>query len=138
MLITLPLLLLAVAACDAPVARTPPLPPSSAMTCKPRVLSRLYFGQDTPDGRVTETAWKVFVEEIIDPRLAGGFTLLEGQGRWRAPDGRLVREGSRVLEVIGEGGATEHAAIVEIVRAYKTRFRQREVLVVQSATRACS
>jgi hypothetical protein len=108
-----------------------------SMRCSPQTLSRLYFGLDSPHGPVSDAAWQDFVAQDIAPRLPAGFTLLAARGQWRADDGSVRSEDSRVLEVVGDDGLEQRHALAEIVGRYKQRFAQESVLLTQSPTRAC-
>jgi Protein of unknown function (DUF3574) len=117
-------------------------PSSAVMTaglrCTAQTTSRVYFGLDSPQGPVSDTAWQDFVDSDITPRLPEGFTWLAAKGQWRSPDGVIRREDSRVLEVVAEDNTTHRQLLAEIAGRYKTRFAQQAVLVTQSATRVCA
>jgi hypothetical protein len=110
----------------------------AALQCAPQTVSRLYFGLDSPHGAVSEAVWQDFVAQEIAPRLAEGFTLWAARGQWRAGDGSVRSEDSRVLEVVGDDGPPLRQALAEIVGRYKLRFAQESVLVTQSSARACA
>lgn len=124
-------------ACTKVVPGEPPPVQSAGMTCKPQSVTRLYLGTQMPDGQVDEAAWQAFVAGTIAPRFGAGFTVLEAQGQWRAADGRVVSERSRVLEVVGDDDVATRARLAEVVVGYKQRFRQEAVLLTQSQARAC-
>src|SRR6266478_504754 len=86
---------------------------------------------------VTDSAWAVFVADVVSARLPDGFTFWTAEGEWRGAGGRSTREPSFVLEVVHptRSAATE-AAIVAIIAEYKRRFRQESVLRVVSSGRA--
>lgn len=104
---------------------------------QPVVTERLYFGRTIASTvGVTDSAWAVFVREVVSARLPG-FTFWAAEGQWRAPDGRVVREPSFVLEVVHESrSASADSAIVTIIAEYKRRFSQESVLRVVTAGRA--
>ena len=101
------------------------------------VTDRLYFGRNVGNTLgVTDSAWAVFVREVVDARL-DGFTFWTAQGTWRGSDGRPVREPSFVLEVVHpERSATADSAIVAIIVEYKRRFNQESILRVVTNGRA--
>ncbi len=117
-------------------------PSSAAMTagmrCTAQTTSRVYFGLDSPQGPVTDTAWQDFIDSDITPRLPDGFTWLAAKGQWRSPDGVIRREDSRVLDVVAEDNTLHRQLLAEIAGRYKTRFAQQAVLVTQSPTRVCA
>ena len=121
--------LLAVAAC-APAIQSSGL--------QPVVTERLYFGRNVAQTlSVTDSAWSVFVSDVVSARLPHGFTFWTAEGAWRGADGRAMREPSFVLEVVhpARSDSTE-AAIVAIIAEYKRRFSQESVLRVVTAGRA--
>ena len=99
---------------------------------EPVVVERLYFGRHTADTLiVTDSAWGVFVREVITPRFPVGLTVWPATGQWRDPDGHIHREPSFVLElVLPRRRHDNDAAITAIVAEYKRRFRQEAVLRV--------
>jgi hypothetical protein len=102
------------------------------------VAERLYFGRNRGDTLVvTDSAWAVFVNDIVSARLPDGFTFWKAEGQWRGSDGRTKREPSFVLEVVHPAGsAAVDTVIVGIVAEYKRRFRQEAVLRVVTPGRA--
>jgi len=102
------------------------------------VTERLYFGRNVAQTLgVTDSAWAVFVTDVVSARLPGGFTLWAAEGKWRGADGRSVREPSYVVEVVHPArSAAVEDAIVAIIAEYKRRFRQESVLRVVSSGRA--
>lgn len=105
---------------------------------QPVVTERLYFGRNIGNAlAVSDSAWTVFVREVVSARLSTGFTFWTAEGEWRGSDGRPVREPSFVLEVVhAERSASADSAIVAIISEYKRRFRQESVLRVVTPGRA--
>lgn len=140
-----PLLALALAGCgrisvDAqaqPAAAAAARSDAAWLRCKPQTVHRLYFGAQTPDGEVDDGAWQGFVADSVARHFGDGFTVLDARGQWRGPDGQVVSERSRVLEVVAADDATVRQALIEVVAVYKQRFRQQAVLVTQVPVRAC-
>jgi hypothetical protein len=87
------------------------------------------FGLSRAHGaEVTEQEWQRFLDEDVAPRLASGFTVVDGAGQWRDQAGALVRERSRVLIIVRPNTASVSALIDEVRAAYKRRFQQQSVL----------
>jgi len=107
------------------------------LRCKPQTTHRLYFGAQMPDGEVDDVAWQRFVADAVAPRFADGFTVIEARGQWRGPDGAVVGERTRVLEIVAPDDAAVRQSLIELVATYKARFRQQAVLVTQVPVRAC-
>jgi len=99
---------------------------------EPVVTERLYFGRNVGSTLgVTDSAWAVFVREVIGVQLPDGFTYWSAEGAWRGSDGRSIREPSFVLEVVHPERSTRaDSAMTVIIAEYKRRFRQESVLRV--------
>ena len=102
------------------------------------VAERLYFGRNITDTLgVTDSAWAVFVKDVVTSRLPDGFTFWKAEGQWRGADGRARREPTFVLEVVHPARAAGvDSAIVGIIAEYKRWFRQEAVLRVITVGRA--
>jgi hypothetical protein len=107
-------------------------------TCTTGSLSRLYLGQDTPAGEVTELQWQRFVEDVVTPSFPVGFTVFDAKGQWRANDGTTQKENTRVLEIVHDNSPLVEARVRALAHAYKRIFAQQSVLVSQSRTYQCS
>ncbi|HKC39688.1 MAG TPA: DUF3574 domain-containing protein [Gemmatimonadales bacterium] len=107
-----------------------PAMPSRGM--EPVVAERLYFGRNIGDTLgVSDSAWTVFVTDVVSARLPRGFTVWKAEGQWRGADGRSRREPSFVLEVVHPPRSPDmDAAILAIIAEYKRRFGQEAVLRV--------
>jgi hypothetical protein len=102
------------------------------------ITDRLYFGRTTADSlSVTDSAWTVFLKDVVSYSLPSGFTFWVAEGEWRGSDGRSRHEPSFVLEVVhSPRSATVDSAIIEIIAEYKRRFSQESVLRVVTDGRA--
>lgn len=127
------LLILALAACS-----TAPLQPiAGAGTCSERRLDRLVFGLDTPDGAIDDAQWQRFLRDSVTPRFPDGLTVHDTHGQWRGADGRIVREQSRVVEIVHDNSEDGRRRIAAIVADYRKRYRQEAVLVISQRATAC-
>ena len=79
---------------------------------------------------VSDEDWRKFLDEDVTPRFPDGFSVMDVQGQWRASDGTLIHEPSKVLYLILDGGPDDPAKIANIRDAYKRRFKQESVLLV--------
>ena len=93
--------------------------------------AELIFGRDI-EGRagVSDEDWRRFIDEDVTPRFPDGFSVMDVQGQWRASNGTLIREPSKALYIVLDGGPDDGAKIAHIRDAYKQRFRQQSVLLV--------
>lgn len=98
--------------------------------------STLYFGMRTPSSVVSAAAWQRFVDEIVTPRFEAGLTHWPASGQWKSADGEILREPSRVLQLLHPGDRASRDAIDRIVEEYKRRFEQESVLV--TGQRVCA
>ena len=110
---------------------------ATADQCSEGLVSRLYFGQTTPTGVVTEAQWRAFVMESLTPRFPTGFTELQARGRWQDRRGTVVDEATRIVEIAHDGTPVSHARVRVVAADYKSRFAQQSVLVTQFASFQC-
>lgn len=96
------------------------------------VQDLLYFGTATPDGVVSASDWQGFVDGVVTPRFPDGLSVWPASGQWKSAAGPIVREGSYVLSLVHPESAQAEAAIADIVRSYKARFRQEAVMRVRA------
>jgi hypothetical protein len=103
----------------------------------PVVVERLFFGRAIADtGMVSDSAWSVFLREVVTPRFPDGLTVWPASGQWRAADGRVVHEPSVVVEIVHAPGAAADASVAAIIAEYRRRFRQEAVLRLVTPSRA--
>jgi hypothetical protein len=103
---------------------------AQARDCKPpaKEMSRteLLFGA----GAVSQTAWRGFLSKEVTPRFPDGLTAFEGYGQWKAPNGKIAKERSRILLLWRAPDASTDANIDAIRDAYKKQFHQQSVMRV--------
>jgi hypothetical protein len=112
---------------------TPPCPTGS----QAQLRAELIFGRSLKTGgRLSETAWRRFVDKEITPRFPDGFTVLDGRGQWRGPgEARIVREPVKVLLVAMPDTPERRTRLREIADAYRRTFSQDSVVTL--ATPSC-
>jgi hypothetical protein len=94
---------------------------------KSMVSAELLFGA----GRVSDAAWKGFLDTEVSPRFPDGLTVFDAAGQWRDPArGVVTRERSKVLLIVFRDDPQSHERLNAIADAYKRRFNQRSVGVV--------
>lgn len=117
---------------------TPPQPHSVvADTCSAKILDRLYFGADSPQGPVSDADWQAFLREVVTPLFPEGLTVIDAHGQWLGNDKRIVRESSRIVELLHDDTERAHRSVSAIAREYRERFHQEAVLLVTTPVRAC-
>jgi hypothetical protein len=93
----------------------------------------LYFGLSKPSGGIVTTQeWDEFLRSVVTPLFPAGLTAWPASGQWRGENGRVVREDSRVLQLLHPADAASERAIRQIVADYKQRFAQEAVLRVRA------
>jgi len=127
--------LIAMVATAGCATQPPSLTPNSP--CGPMLVERIYFGMSYAAGTVGEAEWRNFVARTITPRFPDGLTIYEATGQWRDARGQIVREPTRVVEVLHPEGADPSRWLAEIAAAYKRDYGQESVLVVRLRGEAC-
>jgi hypothetical protein len=80
---------------------------------------------------VGESQWGRFVDRVITPRFPDGLTVSNATGQWRdRKSGKIMREPSKIVQIVLPGQAEDLARLDEIAEAYKRRFRQQSVGVI--------
>ena len=131
-------LLLALAGC-AQSERPPATAAAPALFCpagaEDWARTELYFGLSRPDGgTISDADFQGFVDREVTPRFPDGLTVLPGAGQWRGGDGRIVKEGSRILVLLHPATPDVNDELDEIRGAYKAQFDQDSVLRVDGAS----
>ena len=101
---------------------------------------QLFFGRDIPGrGMVSDAEWERFLDEEVTSRFPAGFSVADLDGQYRNAGGTIVRERSKELLIVVPGaaagaaaGASDEAKLAAIRDAYKRRFNQESVLLVES------
>jgi hypothetical protein len=103
---------------------------------RPSQVAELMFGRNI-GGRlgVNEADWSRFVDREIIPRFPNGLTVFNAAGQWRdKATQKIVREPSKIVQIVLPGQVDDIERLNEVVAAYKTRFKQQSVgMVVRPA-----
>jgi hypothetical protein len=99
---------------------------------RPGQVAELMFGRNI--GRrlgVNEADWSRFVDREIISRFPSGLTMFNAAGEWRdGASNKIMREPSKVVQIVLPGEADDTARLNEIVAAYKQRFKQQSVVMI--------
>jgi Protein of unknown function (DUF3574) len=99
---------------------------------RPTQVAELMFGRNI--GRrlgVSEAEWGRFVDREIISRFPNGLTVLNAGGQWRdEATKKIVREPSKLVQIVLPGQVEDIARLNEIVAAYKRRFKQQSVVMI--------
>jgi hypothetical protein len=97
------------------------------------IQAQLFFGRDIM-GRamVAEDEWRRFLDEEVTPRFSTGFSVADVSGQYRDMSGTIIREESKQLLIVTQGARADDMKLAAIRDAYKSRFRQESVLLVET------
>ena len=93
-----------------------------------QVRTTLYFGTTRPKGTVSELEWQVFLRDEVTSRFPDGLTVWEAEGQWKAPDGVIGHERSKVLLLVHGDTAAARGAVETVIDRYRKAFDQQSVL----------
>jgi hypothetical protein len=94
--------------------------------------AELYFGRAVEGaGDVSDADWRDFVDREVTPRFPDGLSVGDVYGQWRDPKGALVREASKAVFIVLTDAPAETRNLDLVREAYKQRFHQRAVMLVE-------
>jgi hypothetical protein len=126
----LPLLTLSVALVATAALASPPRPCPGGL--HRAVTAELYFGRDIRGaGQVSDADWTQFVDNEITPRFPAGLSVSDVYGQWRSPKGEFEREQTKALFLVLAGTPAERQSLDLVRDAYKQRFHQTSVMLVE-------
>ena len=99
---------------------------------EPKTTVDLYFGRNIGASLgVSDADWAKFIDDEITPRFPNGLSVSDVVGQWKGEDGVVVREPSKGVLIVLSGEDGEYARLDAIRDAYRKRFRQESVMLVQ-------
>lgn len=130
---------LVAAALDVGVTPAADMRPCPLLSEQPMIRAELFFGLSVPGrGPVSDAEWRRFAARVLSRYFPDGFTAYGGDGQWKDPrTGRVVKETSKVVLVVGRDGAAFTQGITAVADTYKREFKQQSVgIVTQSVCAA--
>jgi hypothetical protein len=97
-------------------------------TATAQVRTTLYFGTTRPKGTVSELEWQMFLRDEVTSRFPDGLTVWEAEGQWKAPDGVIGHERSKVLLLVHGDTTAARGAVQTVIDRYRKAFDQQSVL----------
>jgi Protein of unknown function (DUF3574) len=99
---------------------------------RPTQVAELMFGRNIGSRLgVQEAEWSRFVDREIISRFPNGLTVLNAGGQWRdEATNKIIREPSKLVQIVLPGQVDDIARLNEIVAAYKRRFKQQSVVMI--------
>lgn len=99
---------------------------------RPVTTAELVFGRNIGAAPgVSDADWQAFVDTEVTPRFPDGLTVADAAGQWRGVGGVVVAEPSKTLLLVLKGEPDERAKIDAVRAAYRARFRQESVLLIE-------
>jgi hypothetical protein len=93
-----------------------------------QVRTTLYFGLSKQKGSVSELEWQMFLRDEVTTRFPAGLTVWEAQGQWRASDGTVGHERSKVLLLVHPDTPAAKTSVQTVIERYRKGFDQESVL----------
>jgi len=105
--------------------------PTCPAGLQPARTAELFFGLEESGRLLSDAEWNGFLDSEVTPRFPDGLTVWDARGQWRPTNGMLTREPARVMLIVLTGRHDERARLAAVIGAYKTRFHQKSVLLVE-------
>jgi uncharacterized protein DUF3574 len=93
-----------------------------------QLRTTLYFGLSKQKGVVSELEWQMFLRDEVTTRFPSGLTAWEAEGQWRASDGTIGHERSKVLLLVHPDTPAARTAVQTVIERYRKGFDQESVL----------
>jgi hypothetical protein len=94
----------------------------------PQLRTTLYFGLARPKGSVSELEWQMFLRDEVTTRFPQGLTVWEAEGQWKASDGVVGHERSKVLLLVHPDTDAARQSVQTLIARYRKTFEQESVL----------
>jgi len=96
------------------------------------LVAELFFGRGIRGRRpLTDAEWAEFAAQTIAPNFPDGFTVFDGEGRWRNPQtGHIAGGRTKILLVAAKRTPDLAQRLSAVIDAYKVRFQQQSVGIV--------
>jgi hypothetical protein len=127
------LIAVATALCASAAAAAPASCPEGLKAAN---TAQLFFGRSVAfTGQVSDADWRAFLDAEVSPRFPDGLSVSDVYGQWKSPAGDFVREDTKAIFIVLAGRPDERQRLDLIRDAYKRRFHQESVLLVEQ--KAC-
>ena len=93
-----------------------------------QVRTTLYFGSARPKGSVSELEWQLFLRDEVTSRFPDGLTVWDAEGQWRAPQGSVEHERTKVLLIVHPDTPAARQLVQAVIERYRKMFDQQSVL----------
>src|SRR3954463_7210165 len=110
------------------VAQKRPTPAECGGATAAQVRTTLYFGSARPKGSVSELEWQLFLRDEVTTRFPDGLTVWDAEGQWRAPQGGIEHERTKVLLLVHPDTPAARQSVLAVIERYRKAFDQQSVL----------
>lgn len=93
-----------------------------------QVRTTLYFGSARPKGSVSELEWQLFLRDEVTSRFPDGLTVWDAEGQWKAPQGSVEHERTKVLLLVHPDTPAARESVQAVIDRYRKAFDQQSVL----------
>ena len=105
--------------------------PSCGAGLMPMTQVQLFFGRDIEHrATVSDQQWRDFIDQEVTPRFPEGFSVSDVTGQYRDQSRTIVREPSKLVQIVLPGGPDDLGNLQAVAEAYKKRFRQQSVGII--------
>jgi hypothetical protein len=108
--------------------RRAPAPIECGTATAAQVRTTLYFGSARPKGSVSELEWQLFLRDEVTARFPDGLTVWDAAGQWRAPQGSVEHERTKVLLLVHPDTSAARQSVLTVIERYRKLFEQQSVL----------
>jgi len=105
-----------------------PAPVECGAATAAQVRTTLYFGSARPKGSVSELEWQLFLRDEVTSRFPDGLTVWDAEGQWRAPQGSVEHERTKVLLLVHADTPAAREGVQAVIDRYRKAFDQQSVL----------
>jgi hypothetical protein len=96
------------------------------------LVAELFFGRNIKGRQpLTDAEWAEFAAQTIAPNFPDGFTVFDGEGRWRNPQtGQIAGGPTKILLVAAKPEPDLARRLSVVIDAYKAQFHQQSVGII--------
>ena len=95
---------------------------------------KVYCGMSSPNGEVSEAAWRRFCDLYVSAAFPDGYTVIDAAGCWRSGSNATEKERAKIILIVAPADAREK--VRSVAKQYRERFQQEAVLISSSEAEA--
>ncbi len=95
--------------------------------------TELYLGQNLGGTRsIAPDKWDSFLDRVVTPKFRKGLTVIQAYGQMQHESGSIEKQTTLVLQIVHPADEASEAAIQEIIKAFRDKFRGAQVMHLSS------